>query len=120
MRVLVTGSRTWTDRNMIHRLLHKGWMLHPDLIVVHGDCPEGADRIADEIALRYGMTIQRYPADWNTHGKRAGFIRNAQMVDTTPDMCLAFIHNYSRGASMCAELAEKAGIPTFRFLQETS
>lgn len=46
---------------------------------------------------------------------RAGFVRNKQMVDTMPDLCYAFIKNNSKGATMCAKLAEDAGISTIYF-----
>jgi hypothetical protein len=121
MRVLITGSRTWTNASKISMqlaLITAG--IPPALVVVmHGNAA-GADRLADYEARRQGMGVERFPADWKLYGKRAGFVRNAQMVSTKPNVCLAFIRNGSPGASMCADLAEKAGIPTHRFTEDDS
>lgn len=112
-RVLITGSRTWTDRALIHQ--HLAMISHHDLVIVHGHCPSGADRIADEIARFLSLPVERHPADWETYGRRAGYMRNAAMVAAGADLCLAYILDNSRGASMCADLAEAAGIATRRF-----
>jgi hypothetical protein len=116
-RALVTGSRTWSDRQAILNALREH-ASQPGLVVVHGACPKGADALADELAREYGVQVERHPADWGAHGRAAGFVRNAKMVGLGADVCLAFIHNGSKGATMTADLAEKAGIPTWRFTVE--
>lgn len=113
MRILVTGSRDWDDEGTIRLALAQITMLHGhEHVVVHGGA-RGADTIAGAVADAWtgGMTTETHPADWNQYGKRAGFVRNAEMVNAGADVCLAFIRNNSRGATMCAQLAEKAGIP---------
>lgn len=121
MRVLITGSRTWSHRQFIweqFREMLRRYDVDPhDITIISGACPKGADIICESVAEAYGMTIERHPADWGRYGKRAGFIRNDEMVQTQADLCLAFIRDNSAGATMCADLAEKAGILTVRFYQ---
>lgn len=121
LRILITGSRTWTDRAAIAQTisdyLHstgtsigEAW---PFPTIIHG-AAQGADQLADHIARNWGWTPEPHPADWHRHGRSAGYRRNAAMVALGADVCLAFIHNDSRGASHAAALAEAAGIPTLR------
>lgn len=115
MRVLVTGSRDWRDLATIDAVLCVCAVAsRSPLLVVHG-AASGADTCADQIARRYGWTVERHPAQWRDLGKRAGMTRNQQMVDLGADVCLAFIRNRSAGATHCANAAERAGIATIRF-----
>ncbi|MFE2164843.1 DUF2493 domain-containing protein [Streptomyces sp. NPDC059447] len=111
-RILVTGSRDWTDTDAICEALdaasHAG---SSDVWIVVGDCPTGADRIAYQWATAAMVPIDVHRADWDSHGKAAGPIRNAAMVNSGADLVLAFIRNGSRGASHTVALARRAGIP---------
>ena len=114
MRILITGSRDWTDKVTVNQALREAWLTFGrpyGTVVVHGGA-RGADYIADVYAKRLGFRTEPHKADWDIFGKAAGFIRNKEMVDAGADICLAFIKNESKGATMCAELAQKAGIPT--------
>lgn len=112
--VLVTGSRTWGRPDVITGLLSRVRLKKPEMIVIHGDCPDGADQIADSWCVGTGVHVGRFPALWDTYGKTAGPLRNVVMVVVRPQLCLAFIHNKSKGATGCANLAEQAGIRTIR------
>lgn len=132
-RVLVTGSRDWTDARYLREELSALAGKHPEgLVVVHGDAPRGADRMASDWARserNAGCRVaeEPHPANWQRHGGHSGLLRNAEMVALGADLCLAWImpcskpycrrpqSHGSHGASHCADLAEKAGIRVERF-----
>lgn len=112
-RILVTGSRHWEDRDRIIRALNeagKRFDFNPATTLVHGDAP-GADTIARDIWHDYGLADEPHPADWSL-GKRAGPLRNEEMVVAGADLCLAFPIGKSTGTRHCMHLAQRAGIIT--------
>lgn len=113
-RVLITGSRDWDARDTITLALVNALDDLGEYILVSGACPTGADRMCEETAEALGLAVELHPADWGLHKKRAGFVRNSEMVALGADLCIAFIKNNSKGASMTARLAEDAGIPVLR------
>jgi hypothetical protein len=125
LRILVTGSRTWTNTRILDDALLNAWHdavqvygAGVAIVVVHGACPRGADSYADAWASRQDpryVSVEPHPADWKKHGRGAGFRRNAEMVQCGADLCLAFIKDGSSGATHTADLAEQYGIPTLRF-----
>jgi len=78
---------------------------------------EGCARGADHLAERYvqdnpssTITLMHFPADWYTHGKAAGPIRNKQMlVEGKPDLVIAFPGG--RGTANMVEQVRRAGVP---------
>ncbi|MGH3937562.1 MAG: DUF2493 domain-containing protein [Pseudonocardiaceae bacterium] len=116
-RILVTGSRSWTDNETIRTALQP-WRKVEGAVLIHGDAV-GADRIAAAIWRRWGLPTEVHHANWATRGRAAGMLRNNHMVSLGAQVCLAFIHNNSPGASQCAETAEQAGIRTYRHRKKT-
>ena len=114
-RLLITGSRDWIDYPAVYdRILGLYNEVGDPLTVVEGGA-RGVDAMAEQAAIKLGLNLEVYPADWKKYGKAAGPIRNQQMVDTMPDFCYAFIRNNSKGATHCANAAKEAGIPTVIF-----
>jgi len=112
-RVLVTGSRDWSDAQVVELLMQDiKRNAGEDVVLVSGNCPSGADKIAEDIAIKFGWTLELHPAQWKEHGKRAGFVRNAEMVELGADICLAFIKDESAGATNTVTKARIAKIPT--------
>jgi hypothetical protein len=117
-RILITGSRDWTDRATIEAALSEQWSpteCPVGQVLVSGACPTGADRIAEDVWLQMGGDVERHPADWDKHGKAAGPRRNQEMVDLGAAICLAFPLPNSRGTKHCMAAAERAGIPVHVF-----
>ena len=122
-RVLVTGSRTWVDLDSVWRILD-GLLLPErgtlssgnEIVIVHG-AANGADALAMQWADArrddgWLVCDEPHPADWVSHGRKAGILRNLYMVGLGADLCLAFIRDNSRGATHCATTAHMAGIET--------
>ena len=137
-RILVTGSRDWSDGLAVAAALGDAVPGRArDVVVVHGMCDPrrpgtgqvvpwaeaenlpledqlrlaSADWLADRWAVMHGAGHERHPADWDRHGRAAGPRRNAAMTALGASVCLAFICDGSRGATHCAEAARRAGIP---------
>jgi phage major head subunit gpT-like protein len=114
---MVTGSRDWGDKSVIDRALFNYWYTAgrpKDIVLVHG-AAKGADLLAAACWTGQGFFDEPHPADWDGLGKRAGIVRNIEMLNTGPEHVLAFIKNNSRGASHAAAEAERRGIPVTYF-----
>ncbi|WP_194819321.1 SLOG family protein [Nocardia sp. XZ_19_385] len=108
-RILVTGSRSWDNAVTIREALQP--YRTRGAVLVHGDAP-GADRLAAKIWTTWGGQVEAHPANWDAHGKAAGYRRNEQMVRFGADICLAFIRDHSPGATHTVNLSTAAGIRT--------
>lgn len=110
MRVIVCGSRKWTDRDAIANRLFD---LPTDAVIVHG-CAHGADRMAGQEAEKLGLLVEEHPVtkeDYAYYGNRAYFLRNRRMAMLGADLCIAFWDGRSPGTAMMVDLAEQHGIP---------
>lgn len=106
MKILVCGSRTWEDREMILDALRE--FEGQDVTVIHGGA-RGADQMAGEIAESFDFKVQVFLPDWS-RGRQAGFDRNIEMLDEEPDLVLAFRKNKSNGTTHTINEAHKRGI----------
>ena len=122
MRILVTGSRDWTDTATIQEMLlaQAGKRPREFVTLVHGSQVSrdrrtlvryGADYLAGEVAKQQGWQVETYPAEWQRYRRRAGPLRNQLMVDHGADVCIAFPMPDSKGTWDCVRRARAAGIP---------
>jgi len=117
-RLLITGSRYGWDEDALKQALFDALreLGTEDTILVHGAAP-GVDAQAATIWQNWGLQDEPHPADWSI-GKKAGPLRNQEMVDLGADLCLAFPAVDSRGTRHCLGAAQTAGIPTVVYEKE--
>jgi hypothetical protein len=106
MKVLVCGGRMWgrarwnspisakrlavIQRDRSYGLLDILLKSPGISVLIHGD-GKGADEIAARWATSREVKVEVYPADWLTHGKAAGPIRNSEMLRRScPDVVVVF------------------------------
>lgn len=109
MKVLVTGGRTFLDTNWLFAGLD---LLHETLPggiteIIEGEAP-GADVRARFWAERHAIPVTGVKPNWQKHGRRAGYIRNAEMADLKPDVVLACPGG--KGTRMMVDIAKERGI----------
>ena len=115
MRVIVTGTRSWSDRGRIAERLAQIDLALPvgadQPVIVHGDA-RGVDRIAHQEAEKLGMLVEPHPVsneEWKL-SRSAGFQRNERMALIGADLCIAFWDGRSHGTLDMITRAVKHGI----------
>jgi len=113
MKILVCGGRNWNDWPKLKAHLDAYANGSAESIHVIEGGAHGADIMGRQWAIGKKVTYTEVPADWKTHGKAAGPIRNRQMLDMAPDVVLAFHVDLaaSKGTKDCVEEAKRRGIP---------
>ncbi len=81
-KVIVCGGRAYADRANVFVVLDALHSHEPIDFIVHGGA-SGADALAGAWAAERRVKTLVFPADWNTHGRAAGPIRNQQMADAS-------------------------------------
>lgn len=76
MKVVVAGSRTITDYELVKYHIEKCKF---DITEIVSGTADGADKLGEKWAAENNIPIKRFPADWQKYGSSAGPIRNRQM-----------------------------------------
>lgn len=103
MRVIVAGSRSWTDYTAICDAMREHF---PNATEVVCGMAKGADALGARYATEHGIAIAKFPADWNLWGRAAGPIRNGEMAQYA-DALLAFWDGKSVGTAHMIRLMEQ-------------
>ncbi len=114
-RIAFTGGTDCNDHTRIWDALDKIRTKHPDMVLLHGGSPRGAERIAACWADQRKVPQVVFKPDWTRHRNAAPFKRNDRMLEALPIGIVAF-----PGSGISANLADKAkklGIPVWRFTE---
>ena len=103
----------FNDHQLIWSMLDKVRVKHPNMVLLHGGSPTGAERIAARWADDRKVAHIPFKPDWTRHAKAAPFKRNDQILEVLPIGVIVF-----PGSGIQENLADKArklGIPVWRF-----
>ena len=118
LRIIIAGSRDFNDYELLKKsaieIITKKTML-PDLTRIVSGGARGADTLGERFANEMGLEISRFIPDWDGLGKRAGYVRNAEMAkfaveDNSYGVLIAFWDGQSRGTKHMIDLANKYGL----------
>lgn len=93
MRIVVTGGRAYNNREHVFQVLDNLLKEFGSFSLVHGGYPTGVDDFAKDWAAVNNIDQKVYPADWKKYGRSAGPIRNREMINSQPDLVVAFPGN---------------------------
>lgn len=112
-KLIVAGGRDFSEPPLMEIVLNdvineiRQYCSMPIEIVSGG--AKGADTLAILYAESYGYTCTVKMADWNHYGKRAGYIRNAEMAEYA-DGLVAFWDGKSKGTKHMINIANSKGL----------
>jgi hypothetical protein len=108
-KILLCGSRHWTDVNALHRALDE---LGPDIEIVHGTGATAFEALLAEETVKRKLAVATFPVEWSRYGEHARLVRNRAMLRTGIDQVVAFrLDGPSPGTDQLIDLATSVGIP---------
>lgn len=79
MRVIIAGSRSFNNYDIVKSYCDKILKLRPGIEVVSGGA-KGVDTLGERYAFERGYAVKSFLPNWDLYGKSAGYIRNEQMA----------------------------------------
>lgn len=120
LKLLICGSRDFDDINVLtvkcdEIIVECGYDFKEDKIEIVSGTARGSDRNGERYGAINGFEVKRFEADWDTYGRKAGMIRNGQMVDylsnsACDSLVIAFWDYSSRGTKNTIDRAVNVGI----------
>jgi len=109
MRVIIAGSRSITDYNLVVEAIKDSKF---DITEIVCGAAQGVDSLGERYAKENKIKLSYFYADWSGLGKKAGFVRNEQMGNFS-DALIAVYDGYSRGTKHMIDFMQKAKKPVY-------
>lgn len=106
MRVIVAGSREVTDFTTVQAAITSSGF-QPTVIL--SGTAKGVDQLGEKYATLNNIKIERYPAQWDSFGKSAGYRRNIEMSENA-DALVAVWDGKSKGTKHMIDIANRNGL----------
>jgi hypothetical protein len=112
-KIALTGGFDFNDHHLIWDRLDKVHAKHPDMVLIHGGSPKGAELIASKWATSRKVPQIAFKPDWTKHAKAAPFRRNDAMLELMP---IGVMHFPGTGIQdNLADKAKRLGIAVWKF-----
>lgn len=111
IKVVIGGTRTFNDYELLCCFADKCLLNQKDkdITIISGGC-RGTDKLGERYAKDRGYNLEVFNADWDRYGKKAGVLRNEEMVKNA-DYVIAFWDGVSPGTFNLLSLAKRYGKP---------
>jgi SLOG family YspA-like protein len=112
-KIALTGGLDFNDHHLIWDRLDKVHAKHPDMVLIHGGSPKGAELIASKWATTRKVPQIAFKPDWTKHAKAAPFKRNDAVLELLP---IGVMHFPGTGIQdNLADKAKRLGISVWKF-----
>lgn len=105
-RVIIAGGRDFNNYEGLAQVMDRLLVNVTDEIQIVCGMARGADRLGERYAKERGYSIRYFEADWDEHGRAAGYIRNEEMAKNA-DALVAFWDGQSKGTRHMIETAQR-------------
>lgn len=122
--IIIAGSRDISDYEVVRQAVVASgyWKEFRRSIEVVCGMARGVDKLGYEFGKKNGLVVHEFPADWKTHGKAAGYIRNSEMANfakAEEGRLLAVWDGKSTGTKGMVAYAKKIGLQHVLFQRVT-
>ena len=105
-KLIIAGSRGFNNYELLESTLEP--YLNNIAEVISGTAI-GADTLGERFAYKHSIPVKRFPAQWNTYGRSAGYRRNVQMAKHAT-ACIVFWDGKSKGTQHMINIAKQYGL----------
>lgn len=109
MKTIIAGGRNVTDLQLVFDAVDESGF---EITEVVSGCARGADSLGEDYAKMSNIPVKKFPADWDAHGRSAGFIRNG-LMSSYGDALIALWDGESRGTKNMIHQAKRKGLKVY-------